>query len=225
MNDHLKRHLLLGVALAAVIAGVIIAVASSGGHHHATKSKQGLARGSGPGDVQLAAQYLGISRAELRRHLRTGETMAEVADSVPGHSASGLVAALLAPRAAHAKAQKPSSAATQEAIKHARAQVTAEAGHRRGRTGPVAPAAAYLGLSEPALRAKLQAGQSLAEVATAQKKSQDGLIAALIAVKARRLKTALQEHAVTPAQERAALSRLGKRVRRQIDAHLASPSG
>lgn len=223
MRDHLKRNLLLGIALAAVIAGVILAVTSGmPRHRHPANTRQALSGGSAHSDLQLAAQYLGISSAELRRRLRTGETMVEVANSTPGKSASGLTTALLAPRAARVRARKPSGTAEQEALKRERAQILAETVRVRGRSGPLPTAAGYLGMSVPALRARVRAGQSLAEVARAQKKSREGLIGALVSVKAQRLKTALQEHALTPAQLRAALSRLGKRVRRQIDAHLGT---
>ena len=171
-------------------------MASSGGHHHA-KSKNAHARGSGAGDVQLDGPIPG------HQSRRTAPPPAYAARRWPKWPTrsraippSGLVAALLAPRTAQAKTQKPSSAAAQEAVKRARAQVAAEAGHRRGRTGPVAPAAAYLGLSEPALRARLQSGSNPSpRWPTAQKRSRQGLIGALVAVKAQRLKTALQEHA------------------------------
>ncbi len=225
MRDHAKRNLLLGLALVAVLAGVIIAIASGGAHHHhATKTKQANSRDSTVSDVQLAAEYLGISRAELRRRLRSGETMAEVADSTPGKSAAGLTAALLAPRRAQAKAHSQSSTAEQEALQRARAQILAETSHGRGRTGPVPTAAAYLGLSARALRARLRAGESMAEVASARHRSESGLIAALVAVKVRRLKTGVAEHAITKAQEKTALAGLHERVQREVEQHLNSSS-
>jgi hypothetical protein len=221
MKDHANRNMLLGLALVAVIAGVIIAVLSGGAHqHHATKTRQANSRGSGAGDVQLAADYLGISRAELRRRLRSGETMAEVANATPGKSAAGLIAALLAPRRAQVEAHQPTSVAAQEALKRARAQVVAETSHGRGRSGPVPTAAAYLGLSEPALRARLRAGESMEQVAATRHRSRSGLIGALVAVKARRLRRAVAEHVITPAQEKRALASLHSRVQREVEQHL-----
>jgi hypothetical protein len=225
MRDHLKRNLLLGLALAAVIAGAVIAAGPRGSQHHASKAKHALARGSAPGDEQQAADYLGISRAELRRRLRTGETMADVANATPGKSASGLIAALLASRTTQLKAHKLPTAAEREALAHARTQIVAEASHRRGRSGPIPTAAAYLGLSEPALRAKLQAGESLTEVATAEHRSRAGLIEALVALRAKRLKTALAQHAITPTQEKSALSTLHTRIKREIEQRPGSRSG
>jgi hypothetical protein len=223
MTDHLKRNLLLGLALAAVIAGVIIAVAPRGSPRHGgSKTKQGVARGSAPGDLQQAADYLHISRTELRRRLRTGETMAELANATPGRSANGLIATLLGSRATQLKGQGSSSTAEREALSRARSQIVSEANHARGRSGPVPAAAAYLGLSEPALRARLQAGESMNEIATAEHRSGAGLIEALTAVKASRLKTALAERAITAAEEKAALSTLHARVKREVEQPIAA---
>jgi len=223
MRQHLKRNLLLGVALAAVTVGVIIAVGSGGAHH---KTNRGLPAGaSTPGDVQLAAEYLGVSRSELRRRLRTGESMSEIAESTKGKSADGLIAALLAHRQAALAAGRPSPAAEHEALARARKQIVAETDRARGHSGTVGSAAAYLGLSESALRARLRSGRSLAEIAVAEGKSRAGLIAALIAVKATRLHMALAEHAISATEEKTALGTLHGRVARSVDSHLAAPAG
>jgi hypothetical protein len=46
----------------------------------------------------LAAAYLGLPVAQLRARRRAGHTLAQIADSIPGHSRAGLIAALLAKR-------------------------------------------------------------------------------------------------------------------------------
>ena len=54
---------------------------------------RGLGRGlRGVGVV--ATQYLGISAATLRSDLRSGQSLAEIANNTPGTSAAGLKAAL-----------------------------------------------------------------------------------------------------------------------------------
>jgi hypothetical protein len=225
MSEHLKRNLLLGLALAAVIAGVIIAAAPGGGHHTRLASR-GLAAGSSkPSDVQLAAGYLGLSPAALRRRLRSGETMAEVAAATPGRSASGLIARLLAAREAALKAEKPLTSAGRQTLSRARSQIVAEANHGRGRSGPVQAAARYVGLSETALRDKLRSGQSLAQVAVGQSKSRAGLVEALVTLKAARLRTALAEGAITGGEEKAALASLASRVSQEVDAHIVTSAG
>jgi len=225
MRANLKRNLMLGVALAAVIAGVIIAIAPGKSHHVTVAARRLGLSSSAPGDLQLAASYLGLGRAELRRRLQTGETLAEVAAATPGKSAGGLIAAILAPREAQLKAHPPASSALHEALSRSRAQIVAEANHGRGRSGPVPAAASYLGLSAGDLRSKLGQGESLAQIAQAQGRSRTGLIETLVTLKTRRLNTALAEHAITPGEERTALASLRGRVSAAVDQHLASSSG
>ena len=225
MRADLKRNLMLGVALAAVIAGVIIAIAPGKGHHVTTGATRLGLSSSAPGDLQLAATYLGLGRAELRRRLQTGETLAEVAAATPGKSPAGLIAAVLAPREAQLKARAQASSALREALSRSRAQVVAEANHGRGRSGPVPAAASYLGLSTADLRSKLRQGESLAQIAKAQGRSRTGLIEALVTLKTRRLNTALAEHAITPREERTALASLRGRVSAAVDQPVAASSG
>jgi hypothetical protein len=46
----------------------------------------------------VAAAYLGLPVAQLRARRRAGQTLARIADSIPGRSRAGLVAALVAAR-------------------------------------------------------------------------------------------------------------------------------
>jgi len=51
----------------------------------------------GPGDdLAAAASYLGISASDLFTQLRSGKTLAQVANATSGKSAAGLIAALVA---------------------------------------------------------------------------------------------------------------------------------
>jgi hypothetical protein len=54
-----------------------------------------LGRGGGEVGLDAAAEYLGLTQAELRERLRAGSTLAEVARAT-GKTADGLVAALVA---------------------------------------------------------------------------------------------------------------------------------
>jgi hypothetical protein len=51
-----------------------------------------------PGDVSVAASYLGVCRAQLRLETRAGPTLAQIAEKTPGKSARGLIDALVAAR-------------------------------------------------------------------------------------------------------------------------------
>lgn len=109
----LKRKLVLATAGALVLAGAGSAVAASGGHGHAkrgavsavrgplaaglTGGHRGFGYGFGPsGDFSAAATYLGITTDVLKTDLRSGKTLAQVADATSGKSAAGLIDALVA---------------------------------------------------------------------------------------------------------------------------------
>lgn len=49
-----------------------------------------------PGGLSAAAEYLGLSRGDLFARLRSGQTLAQVAESTSGKSVSGLVDAMSA---------------------------------------------------------------------------------------------------------------------------------
>jgi len=79
--------------------------------------------------------------------------------------------------------------------------------------GPGLDAAAkYLGLTEAKLRAQLESGKTLAQVAKAQDKTADGLIAALKADVKQRLDDAVKAGRLTQAQETRILADLDQRI-------------
>ena len=85
--------------------------------------------------------------------------------------------------------------------------------HMHGpRGGHLDAAAGYLGLDVSALEAKLQAGQSLADVAKAQGKSVEGLKQALIADEKKELDQAVQDGRLTAAQRDEIVSGLESRI-------------
>jgi hypothetical protein len=57
-------------------------------------------QGPGPG-LDAAATYLGISQTSLFTQLRSGKTLAQIADATSGKSAAGLIAALVADAKQH----------------------------------------------------------------------------------------------------------------------------
>jgi polyhydroxyalkanoate synthesis regulator phasin len=79
--------------------------------------------------------------------------------------------------------------------------------------GPGLDAAAkYLGLTEANLRTELESGKTLAEIAKAQDKSVDGLIAALKADAKQKLDAAVKAGRLTQAQETRMLADLDQRL-------------
>jgi hypothetical protein len=128
----------------------------------------------GHGWLATAATYIGITETALRTELQSGKSLADVAVA-NGKTRDGLVAALTQAAATHigtlVDTKNPLPAG--------------KPGHGIGvRVGGDhgAAAASYLGISEADLRTKLEAGQTLAQIAAATPgKSRDGLVQALTA--------------------------------------------
>ena len=109
-----KQKVVVGAAVAALLAGgSIAAVSATGQSNRARAPRQGattaLHRGHAR-DLAAAAAYLGISPAQLTGELSSGKTLAQIADASAGKSAAGLTEALVAARKARlAQRQPPSS--------------------------------------------------------------------------------------------------------------------
>jgi hypothetical protein len=84
----------------------------------------------------------------------------------------------------------------------------------------VQAAASYLGLSESDLRSKLNAGQSLADIAKAQGKSTDGLKQALVAAAKASLDKAVADKRITDAQRTEALNEINQHLDDLINGEL-----
>jgi hypothetical protein len=67
----------------------------------------GFGHGPGPG-LDGAASYLGISESSLFTQLRSGKTLAQIADATAGKSSAGLIDALLAAATKQLGSQAPS---------------------------------------------------------------------------------------------------------------------
>lgn len=92
--------------------------------------------------LQAAAGYLGVGAARLARELRSGRSLAQIADSTPGKSARGVIDALVAARDADLQpavaAGRLSRAQERAQLSAFRARITAEVYRaRRARGGGV----------------------------------------------------------------------------------------
>ena len=83
--------------------------------------------------------------------------------------------------------------------------------------GELEAAASYLGLTETDLRAQLQDGKSLAQVARDRGKSVDGLVDALVAAAKERLDKAVAAGRITKAEENSALDDLRERITSRVE--------
>jgi hypothetical protein len=84
--------------------------------------------------------------------------------------------------------------------------------HVHGMFGGLDAAASYLGLTDAELRAKLEDGSTLADVAKAQDKSVDGLVAALVTAAKKDVADAVAAGRLTEAQQTEILADLEARI-------------
>jgi hypothetical protein len=207
-----SRKLVATFAAAALGAGACAGVAAGAKKHHA------------PGVLlRAAAQYLQLERATLADNLRSGQTLAQIANS-RGKSVSGLEAAMVA--AVKAKLDAAVTAgrltSTREQRVLARVQKVVNrvvdvklAARPRARARLLAAAAAYIGMKPKALAAELK-GKSLAEVATGHGKTAAGLKAALQAPFKARLDEAVAAGRINSGEAQARLDRISARLDRLI---------
>ena len=147
----------LGNTLAAVVSGQTTNNATNGGAHADYMS--------------AAATYIGITVDQLRTELGTDKSLADVAIA-HGKTRDGLIQALVT-----ASQTSITTLVDQKGIGAQRGP----GGGGRGIIGDqLSVAATYLGTTTADLQTKLQAGQTLAQIAAATSgKSRDGLVAAL----------------------------------------------
>jgi hypothetical protein len=220
-----KRTLMIAVAVAAIAAGVIVAVTSSGGGHaHSRSARAGAAaaaaRARGHTEVEAAAGYLGLTKTQLRKQLRSGRTLAQIA-AANGRSSKGLLEALLSARAARLSAEvaakRLSPAAERKALARLHRRLTAELERTPGYSRlPVA--AQYLGVSTAQLRADLHAGRSLAQIAAATPgKSAAGLIDARVSDREATLEAARASGSISATVERELTAGLRQRITSEVE--------
>ena len=173
--------------------------------------------------LRAAAQYLQLERATLADSLRSGQTLAQIANA-RGKSVSGLEAAMVA--AVKAKLDAAVLAgrltSTREQRVLARVQKVVNrvvdvklAARPRARARLLEAAAAYIGIKPRALASELK-GKSLAEVATAHGRTAAGLNAALQAPFKARLDQAVAAGRMNSAEAQARLARISARLDKLI---------
>jgi DNA-binding phage protein len=165
-----------------------------------------------PNTLATAAAYIGITEADLRTALQTGKTLAQIAVE-HGKTRDGLIAAL------SAEATKQITTAVDQPGTNFSGPGGrgGPGGPRGGITNDEAAAAAYLGTTEADLRAKEQAGQTLAQIAVAAGKTRDGLIAAMVADGNAKIDAALAAGTITAAQATTQKANLTAHVTAEVD--------
>ena len=173
----------------------------------AVQGNSALAGGRNP--VATAATYIGITEATLRTELARGKSLADVAIA-NGKTRDGVIAALTA-------------AATMEITTLVDTKNPGLGGPGGGPGGhfggdDFTAAATYLGTTDADLRTKLQAGQTLAQIAAATSgKGRDGLIQALVAHETTEIDAAQTAGKITADQATQAKANLSARITQMVD--------
>jgi polyhydroxyalkanoate synthesis regulator phasin len=219
-----KRTILASAAAAIVLA------AGAGGAYAAGGFSSGPGTNDGSGDAVLVktgpggpfgseaiADYLGLSQSELRAQLESGKTLAQIA-TAQGKSVSGLEDVIYSDAKAdldQAVADGKLSASEESTMladlkAHLDDIVNGTGPHGEFHAGPMfGPAvASYLGLTESELRTQLESGKTLAQIATAQGKSVEGLKAAILAEAKSKLDEAVASGKLTASEEQTMLDKL-----------------
>jgi polyhydroxyalkanoate synthesis regulator phasin len=211
---------------------------------HAGPAMRGFAFGLG---LKAASDYLGIPVSTLVSDLRAGKTLAQIADSTTGRSASGLIQYLVtkANSALDTAVKDGKLSQTQESAITANltTRIAALVNGTAPKPMPLGPrglgphlrpglvrdglqaAATYLGVPVPTLVSDLRAGKTLADVANATSgKSVSGLIQYLVSKATSALDTAVKNGKLSQTQESAITANLTARITALVNGTLPMPA-
>ena len=187
------------------------------------------------GAVKAAATYIGVSLEQLRTELRGGGSLASIA-LAHGKTVAGLEAAILAGAKTHldqavadGKLTTGQAAERLQRLQQRVGELVMRTGGQDGKRpgakkrkaairGAVKAAATYLGLTTEQIRTQLQSGKSLAEIATAQGKSVDGLKAAIVADAKATIDKLVFSGKISPERGHRYLEQIQKNVDRIVNA-------
>ena len=183
----------LGNSLAAVVSGQSTNTQNNGGAH--------------TDYLSAAATYIGITTDQLRTELGTDKSLADVAVA-HGKTRDGLIQALVA-----ADQTNISTFVDQKGVGAQRGP-----GDRGVIGDQFSVAATYLGTTTDDLRTKMQAGQTLAQIAAATSgKTRDGLVAALTADAKAKIAAAQTAGTITADQATELTNDLATRIANFVD--------
>jgi hypothetical protein len=172
--------------------------------------------------VNAAATYIGITAADLKTQLAAGKSLADIAIA-NGKTRDGLIAALTA-----AEQQSISTFVDAKGTASPGGPGLGGPGGPRGGSGfgvgdPLAAAATFLGTTTADLRTKMEAGQTLTQIATAAGKTRDQLVQALVADATAKIEAAKTAGTITAAQATQLESGLTDRMTKLADS--TEPAG
>jgi predicted RNA-binding protein associated with RNAse of E/G family len=205
-----------------------------------TMFKPGLRGEIADGEMlEDVATYLGISSDTLRTELQSGQTFAQIAVT-QGKTEEELITFIVSKRTDELKTALSNGKITQaqydDAVKNLPARVKTmvernlasfnkgfKSGFKKGfRAGVDEQAmledvATYLDVSTDTLRTDLKNGQTLAQVAESQGKTEDGLINFIVSKRTDELKTALSDGKITQKQYDDMIDNLEAKIKEMVE--------
>jgi hypothetical protein len=205
---------------AAATPGIGTQLAAQLGTGTGTLADNGLRGGADL--ITTAATYIGITAADLKTQLASGKSLADIAVA-NGKTRDGLIAALTA-----AEQQSISTFVDQKGTAAPGPGLGGPGGPRGGfgfgvQGDPLAAAATFLGTTTADLRTKMEAGQTLTQIATAAGKTRDQLVQALVADATAKIEAAKTAGTITAAQATQLESGLTDRMTKLADS--TEPAG
>jgi hypothetical protein len=209
--------------------GAVLAIVASSAAAFAVATSQAGAKSSGGGLIAAVSSYLGLSSKQLRADLAAGRTLAQIA-TAQGKSVPGLeqtIETTVKARLDQAVAAGAISTRQEQKVLsglHSRLDVLVGRVHplaalRKGLRlrGLVHVATTYLGVTGQQLRSELEAGKTLAQIATEHGKTAAGLEQAVTSAVKTRLDKAVAAGHLKAATEQKLLTRLATRLDRLVD--------
>ena len=201
METNAKRKLMAGAAAAVLVAG--------GGATALAASKYISPRGESQAVIADAAKQLGIEPAKLSEALKKAQE-------------NRVDAAVAAGRLTKAQGDALKARIESGGLPLVLGGPMHE--FHRGMFGPGLEAAAtYLGLTEAQLRTELESGKTLAQIATANGKTADGLVSTLLDAAKQRLDTAVAAGRLTRAEADSLLTGLKSRITDLVNGRFPGP--
>ncbi|NCO28478.1 MAG: hypothetical protein COS15_00330 [Caldiserica bacterium CG02_land_8_20_14_3_00_36_38] len=247
MKKTVKLILVGLIGLGIVLGGLSLVYAGNGSNTNSTgfgafanavftMFKPGLRGEIADGEMlEDVATYLGVSVDTLKADLKNGQTLVQIAVT-QGKTEEELITFIVSKRTDELKTALSDGKITQEqhddAVKNLPARVKTiverslpsfKDGFKKGfRAGVDEQAmledvATYLGVSSDTLRTELQSGQTLAQIAVAQGKTEDGLINFIVSKRTDELKTALSDGKITQEQHDDMKDNLEARVKEMVE--------
>jgi ribosomal protein S4 len=218
MRYKTRRLLAIGAVLAIVASGGAAFAAGAGATQAGAKTKGGGTL------VGAVSSYLGITAKQLGVELATGKSLAQIA-TAHGKTVSGLEQTIESAVKARLDQAVAAGAITSQQEQKVLTQLHSRLDTLVGRAHPLAAlrkglklgglvhvATTYLGVTAQQLRTELEAGKTLAQVATEHGKTAAGLEQAITSAVKTRLDKAVAAGHLKAQTEQTILTRLGKRL-------------